>query len=96
MAFERRRVAKAPAATDFWPFGGMCLMAATFFLYAASATIAPWWAVTLLMLLWVGLFALACSWFTSHPRRITVVALGATAVWFAVLVAGAAGLGWEA
>lgn len=94
--FSRRRVAKPPRATDFWPFGGMCLMAAAFFLYAVAGTVAPWWVAVLLMLLWVVLFALACSWWTTHPRRITVVALGAVALWFAVIVSGGVWLGWDA
>ena len=52
--FSRRRVAKAPQAVDFWPFGGMILMAAAFFLYAVSGIVAPWWAAVLLLLVWVG------------------------------------------
>ncbi|QCW51146.1 hypothetical protein FE634_13365 [Nocardioides dongxiaopingii] len=93
---RRRRVAAPPRATDFWPFGGMILMAATLFLYGASGLVAPWWAVVVLLVLWLALFVLACSWWSSHPRRITVLALGALALWFASLVAGASLLGWSA
>lgn len=71
-------------------------MAAAFFLYAASGIIAPWWAVALLVALWLVLFVLCCTWFTTHPRRITVVAIGSMVLWFLVLVAGGAWLGWEA
>ncbi len=71
-------------------------MSAAFFLYGASATIAPWWAVVVLMGVWVALFVLCCSWWSTHPRRITVVAVGSMVLWFVVLVAGGAWLGWSA
>jgi hypothetical protein len=75
----------------------MIAMAAVFFLYAVvSATIAPWWAVVLLVLAWVALFALCCSWWSTHPRRISVVAVAAVVLWFAVLAGGAAWLDWSA
>ena len=38
-----------------WPFVGMAGMACAFFLYAASGLVAPWWAVVLLLLVWVAL-----------------------------------------
>lgn len=92
----RRRVAKPPRAVDFWPFGGMIAMAATFFLYAVSGIVAPWWAVVALLLVWVAAFAQACAWWTPHPRRISALALGLVVLWFAVLVGGAAALDWTA
>ncbi len=93
---QRRRVAKAPQAVDFWPFGGMILMAAAFFLYAVSGIVAPWWAVVLLVLVWLAAFAQACAWWSPHPRRITVLALGLVVLWFAVLVGGGVWLDWSA
>ena len=93
---SRRRTAKPPRATDFWPFGGMILMAAAFFLYAVSGIVAPWWAVVVLLLVWVASFAVACSWWTTHPRRISVLAAGLVVLWFATLVGGGAWLGWTA
>jgi hypothetical protein len=72
----------------------MCLMAATFFLYAVSGIVAPWWATVLLLLVWVAAFARACAWFSTRPRSITVLALGLTALWFVVLVAGGVWLDW--
>lgn len=74
----------------------MILVAADFFLFAASALVAPWWAVTGLMLAWLVLFVLACSWWTPHPRRITVAAVLAAVAWFVVLLLGASQLGWSA
>ncbi len=71
-------------------------MAAAFFLYAASGLVAPWWVVALLVLVWLGVFAVSCTWWTTHPRRITVAALALMALWFAVLTLGAALLDWTA
>lgn len=95
----RRRVAKPPQAQkeiSFWPFGGMILMAAAFFLYGASALVAPWWAVALLMFVWLLMFVKACSWWTRAPRRIAVLGLVAIALWFVTLIAGATLLDWGA
>lgn len=71
-------------------------MAAAFFLYGASALVAPWWAVALLLFVWLLMFARACSWWTPHPRRIVVLGAAAIALWFVTLLAGAALLGWGA
>lgn len=79
-----------------WPFAGMCLMAAALFLYGASGLVAPWWAVVLLVLVWLGLFALCCAWWTPHPKRLVGVAVFAMALWFVTLVGGAALLDWSA
>jgi len=74
----------------------MVLMASAFFLYAASGLVAPWWAVVLLMIVWVALFVLCCRWWTPHPKRLVPVALGSMVLWFVVLVLGAALLDWRA
>lgn len=71
-------------------------MAAAFFLYGASALVAHWWAVALLMLVWLLMFVKACSWWTPHPRRISVLAVVAVALWFVTLLAGATLLDWGA
>ena len=96
--WSRRRVARPPqdATISPWPFAGMCLMAADLFLYGASGLVAPWWAVVLLLLVWVALFALCCAWWTPHPKRLVAVAGVAALIWFATLVAGAALLDWQA
>ncbi|WP_248581212.1 hypothetical protein [Nocardioides sp. InS609-2] len=85
-----------PHATPAWPFIGMIGMAAAFFLYAASGLVAPWWAVTLLMVLWCVLFVVATRWWTPHPQRVVALPIVAVAVWFVVLNAGARWLGWTA
>ena len=92
----RRPVRRNPNATSPWPFVGMAGMACAFFLYAASGLLAPWWAVVLLLLVWVGLLALAAAWWTPHPARVPAVAVFAIGFWFAALNAGGAWLGWTA
>lgn len=79
-----------------WPFVGMVGMACAFFLYAASGLVAPWWGVVLLLVVWVALFVLACAWWTSHPRRLPGIAVLTIALWFALVSAGGAWLGWTA
>ena len=91
----RRRVSR-PRTVNPWPFVGMGVMAAAFFLYAASVLVAPWWGVTLLILVWLVLFALCCAWWSRHPNRLPVVGVVAIALWFLALVAGGAWLGWSA
>jgi hypothetical protein len=91
----RRRRATAPKAVSAWPFVGMSLMAAAFFLYAASGLVAPWWGVVALLAVWLVLFVLCCAWWTPHPRRLVGVAVGAMVFWFCALTAGGAFLGWS-
>jgi hypothetical protein len=79
-----------------WPFIAMMGMAGTFFLYAVSGLLAPWYGVVLLMLVWVLLFVLACRWWTPHPIRTLWLPLVAVVVWFAVLTAGEALFSWTA
>jgi hypothetical protein len=64
-----------------WPFVGMAGMACAFFLYVASLLFAPWWAVLLVLLVWVALFVVACAWWSLHPRWVPGVAVVAVAVW---------------
>ena len=61
-------------------------MAGTFFLYAASGLLAPWYGVTLLLLVWVVLFVVACRWWTPHPKLMLVLPGIAVVIWFAVLI----------
>lgn len=73
----------------------MAGMACTFFLYAASALVAPWWAVVVLLLVWLFLFVVACAWWTPHPGRLPWLALATAALWFAAVLGGAFLLGWN-
>jgi hypothetical protein len=94
--FRRRRVASAPKSTSAWPFVGMSLMAADFFLYAASGLVAPAWGVAALLAIWFVLFVLCCRWWTPHPKRLVFVAVAAMVFWFCALTAGAVWLDWGA
>lgn len=99
-AREARRAARrAPRPADApspWPFVGMGLMAASLFLHGASVLVAPWWGVLLLLALWVAAFVLCARWWTPHPRRLPLVAVGSVGVWFLVLLVGAVLGGWGA
>lgn len=77
-----------------WPFVGMIGIVSALFLYGASVLVAPWWAVLVLVLVWLVVFALGCRWWTPHPRRLPFLALFAMLFWFCSLVAGGAWLGW--
>lgn len=97
MLTRRRPVRRHnPNAISPAPFVGMILMAAAFFLYAASGLIAPWWAVVLLLLVWLALLVLSFAWWSTHPRRLPWLAGGAMLFWFLALNAGAVFLDWSA
>ncbi len=93
--FERRRKVQSPNAVSPWPFVGMAGMASTFFLYAASGLLAPWWAVVLLMIVWLALLLVSCAWWSLHPTWVPFVPVVAAVLWFCVLLAGGAWLGWS-
>jgi hypothetical protein len=69
----------------------MAAMACVFFLYGASVLFAPWWVIVLLVLVWVGLFVVACAWWTPHPRWVPGVAVVALLVWVGVVALLSAG-----
>lgn len=74
----------------------MALMACAFFLYAASGLVAPWWGVVGLLVVWLALFVVACRWWTPQPRRLPAVGVVAIGLWFGLVTAGGAWLGWTA
>ena len=85
-----------PNATSPWPFVGMAFMAAVLFLYGVSGLLAPWYAVAALLVVWLVLFVVACRWWSTRPTWVPLVPAAATLLWFLVMVAGAAWLGWTA
>ena len=91
-----RPVLERPDAVSPWPFVGMGLVAADLFLYGAAGLVAPWWAVLVLLVVWVLCFVQSCLWWTTHPRRITVLAAAMAVGWFVFLVVGAALFEWQA
>ena len=93
MAARRYRGANAVSP---WPFVGMAGMACVFFLYAASGLLAPWWAVVVLLVIWALLLFLATAWWKLHPTWVPGIPVFAVALWFGVMNAGGAWLGWTA
>lgn len=71
-------------------------LASTFFLFAATRTVvdAPWWAVTLLILVWIVALVQACRWFIRRPVAVFVLAVVLAIGWFGVVMAGARWLDW--
>jgi hypothetical protein len=65
-------------------------------LYGASGLVGPNWLPVPLVAFWLVLFVLACRWFSNRPYTVLVLPVVAFAVWFAVVMAGAAWLGWTA
>ncbi len=82
-------------ATSPWPFVGMGGLACALFLYGASVLAAPWWAIAVLVAVWLVLFVTACRWFTPHPRRVAWLAVFAVVFWFAFVLAGGVWLDWD-
>lgn len=79
-----------------WPFVGMVGLACVAFLIGATpiAVGAPWWAITLLVLLWLAGLLLAIAWFTARPRAVVLVPLALALAWLGTVLGGARFLGW--
>ena len=71
-------------------------LASTFFLFAATPTVvdAPWWAIVVLMLVWVVALVRGCRWFIRRPVAVLVLAVVLAIGWFCVVMAGARWLDW--
>ena len=89
MAIEKRGVSP-------WGFVGLVGMVAAFFPYAASGLVAPYWAVGVLVVVWLVMFVITCRWFMPHPKRTLVMPVIAIALWFGAISAGAFFLDWTA
>ena len=78
---QRKRAEPGP----FIAIGGLAVAA---FLYGYVAFVSPSVVHSVVLpVFWLALFALACAWFTSHPRRVMVLPVLAIVVWFVVLQA---------
>jgi hypothetical protein len=100
-AFQRRRRIKPVVEgrrgdVSFTPWLGMILTVSSFFLYAASGLITPWWGVVVMVALWLVLFVLCCVWWTAHPRRLVWIGVLSYPLWFCLVVGGALAFGWKA
>ena len=96
MARRRKVRPQNPNAVSPQPFIGMGLVVVAFFPYAASGLLAPWWGVALLLLVWLPGLVLACAWWTPHPERLPWVGACVLVLWFVLVNAGGAFLGWTA
>jgi len=89
VAIKNRRISP-------WGFVGVAGMVAMFFPYAASGLVAPYWAVGVLLVVWLVLTVVTCRWFMPHPRRTLVMPVVAFVVWIGTISAGGAFLDWTA
>jgi hypothetical protein len=80
-----------------WPVAGLVGLACVAFLIGATPLVvgAPWWAVTLLVLVWLAALLLAITWFTTRPRIVAVVPLVVALLWVGTVLGGARYLGWS-
>jgi hypothetical protein len=80
-----------------WPFAGLIGLACVAFVIGATpvAVAAPWWAITLLVLLWIAGLLLSVAWFTRRPKLVVLIPVVLSLVWFATVVGGARYLGWS-
>ena len=84
------RPAKASAAAFIGLGGFACLL----FLSVAALMWVPWWAVVVLVVVWVVLFAVAARSFVPAPRRVLWLAVAGLALWAVVVVGGGLAFGW--
>lgn len=77
------------------PFIGLCLIAAAFFLYAASVVLAPWWVVTLGLLLWLLLLRQSILWWDPYPDRLPWLGVAAVLAWAVLMIGGGIAFGWH-
>ncbi|GAB3260102.1 hypothetical protein [Nocardioides dilutus] len=89
MAIQDRRISP-------WGFVGVAGMAAMFFPYAASGLVAPYWAVGVLIVVWLVQMVVTCRWFMTYPKRTLVMPVVALVVWIGAIAAGGAFLDWTA
>ena len=64
--------------------------------YFAAGLVAPAWAVVLLVVVWLVLVGVAFAWFRRRPWWVVPLPVLAAAIWFGVMSAGEAFLGWTA
>lgn len=61
-------------------------LACVLFLDLGSTIVLRWWAVALLVAIWLGLFVAACRWWSRHPRRLPWLSVAGFGVWVVVVV----------
>lgn len=68
-------------------FVGMALLVCTPFLVLGAASVYGGLAATMLLVVWLLLFALGCRWFMRRPWRVLGVALLSLLCWLVVVLA---------
>jgi hypothetical protein len=61
-------------------------LACLLFLDLGSTIVLRWWAVVILVALWLALFVIACAWWTPHPTRLPWLAGLGFGCWLLVVV----------
>ena len=64
--------------------------------YMASGLMAPGWAVIGLLVIWLVLAGVAIYLLRTRPAWVLAVPVASAVIWFAVMAAGDAWLGWTA
>jgi hypothetical protein len=75
---------------------GIAGLVSVLWLYGASGLVGPNWLPLPLVGFWLVLFVLGCRWFSRRPYAVLVLPVVALALWFGVVMAGAAWFGWTA
>ena len=83
---SRRTPAPTSPRISPLPFAGMVGLACVLFLDLGATIVLRWWAVVLLVVIWLALFVLACAWWTPHPRRLPWLPAVGFVVWVVVLL----------
>jgi hypothetical protein len=68
-------------------------LACVLFLDLASGLVVGWPVVVALVVVWSGLFVVACAWWTPHPARIPWLAATALGVWLVLVIGGSIAFG---
>jgi len=78
------------------PWVGAAGMLVALWFYGFVGLVAPWWAVPLMLALWVGLSVVAWQNAANRPAVSLTMPLVALALWFAIVWAGGAWFDWTA
>ncbi|WP_448072012.1 hypothetical protein [Georgenia yuyongxinii] len=73
---------------------GLVLLLVLLPFYLASGLMAPYWAVGMLIVIWLALFLLGVRWFRRRPFLVLLLPVVAVAVWFVLMVGGESLFGW--
>ena len=91
MAIE---VAEPPTWARAVGWAGIGAHLVLLFWYSVSGLVAPSWAVGLLLLIWVALLVVATRLRRPRPLLVPLVPVAGVVIWFALISAGGAWLGW--